>query len=75
MGIVRKISIGQDYKSGAMHYIVGQSILGGKKKIHEIRVNNSTNLITIYAIEGKEITKWKSFTPNMPIAIEYNMDF
>ena len=25
---IRKISIGPDYKSGAMHYLVGQKILG-----------------------------------------------
>lgn len=29
---IRKISIGPDYKSGAMHYIVGQEILGGITK-------------------------------------------
>ena len=27
--VIRKISIGSDYKSSAMHYIVGQEILGG----------------------------------------------
>ena len=29
---IRKISIGPDYKSGAMHYLVGQDILGGSHK-------------------------------------------
>lgn len=30
--VIRKISIGADYKSDAMHYSVGQSVYGG----HEI---------------------------------------
>ena len=29
---IRKISIGADYKSGSMHYIVGQDVLGGNLK-------------------------------------------
>jgi len=33
---IRKISIGPDYKSSAMHYIVGQEILGGYKKYLEV---------------------------------------
>ena len=34
---IRKISIGPNYKSDAMHYIVGQHVLGGKYFIHLIR--------------------------------------
>ena len=34
---IRKISIGADYKSGAMHYIVGQDVLGGSYVIHLIQ--------------------------------------
>ena len=34
---IRKISIGADYKSGAMHYIVGQEVLGGSYTIHLIQ--------------------------------------
>ena len=30
--VIRKISIGSDYKNDAMHYAVGQSVYGG----HEI---------------------------------------
>ena len=32
MSLVRKISIGKDYKNDAMHYSVGQQVYGG----HEI---------------------------------------
>ena len=34
---IRKISIGPDYKSSSMHYIVGQEILGGSHIIHLIK--------------------------------------
>ena len=33
---IRKISIGPDYKGGAMHYIVGQRVLGDSNEIHLI---------------------------------------
>ena len=31
---IRKISIGPDYKSGGMHFLVGQSVLIGRHTIH-----------------------------------------
>jgi len=34
---IRKISIGPDYKSGAIHYIVGQKVLGDSNEIHLIK--------------------------------------
>ncbi len=34
---IRKIAVGPDYKSGAMHYIVGQSVLGNTAVIHLIK--------------------------------------
>ena len=44
---IRKISIGADYKSGAMHYIVGQDVLGGTYKIHLIQQDNTSYKIWI----------------------------
>lgn len=32
--IIRKISIGSDYKNDAMHYAVGQSVYGGHTISH-----------------------------------------
>ena len=34
---IRKISIGPDYKGSAMHYIVGQRVLGDTNEIHLIK--------------------------------------
>ena len=51
---IRKISIGPDYKGGAMHYIVGQSVLSGAYKIHHIRQEEDTHSILIW-IEKENI--------------------
>ena len=72
---IRKISIGSDYKNGAMHYIVGQEVLGGNYSIHLIQNDLDSGSIKIW-IEGEDgIVMWKSFTSTMPISIEYNINF
>ena len=40
MGIVRKISIGRDYKNDAMHYAVGQEVYGGHTIVNIIEEEN-----------------------------------
>jgi hypothetical protein len=70
---IRKVSIGPDYKSGAMHYIVGQSVLNGDYRIHLIR--SEQDEIKIWIERDEEIILWKSFTSTMPISIEYNINF
>jgi|TARA_E500000305_G_C4018679_1_gene237346 hypothetical protein len=70
---IRKISIGADYKSGAMHYIVGQDVLGGKYVIHLIQEENSA--YKIWIIRNEEVLLWKEFKTTMPISLEYNIHF
>jgi len=72
---IRKISVGQDYKSGAMHYIVGQEIVGGSHKIHLIKYNQEKNSILIWIEKEEEVYLWKEFNATMPISIEYNINF
>ncbi len=73
---IRKISIGPDYKGGAMHYIVGQKVLGDTSEIHLIKLDKKKDSIKIYIInEKKEIVLWKEFNDTMPISIEYNINF
>jgi len=73
---IRKISIGPDYKSGAMHYIIGQKILGDSNEIHHIKRQAETGNVLIYIINKKEeIVLWKEFTFAIPISIEFNIDF
>ena len=71
---IRKISIGTDYKSSAMHYIVGQDVLNGDYNIHLIRHEAETNSIKIWVEKNEEVFLWKEFTSQMPIAIEYNIN-
>jgi hypothetical protein len=71
---IRKISVGPDYKGGAMHYIVGQKILGDTYEIHLIKLEDFTQSIKIFIInELNEILLWKEFTQTIPISIEYNI--
>lgn len=70
---IRKISIGADYKSGAMHYIVGQEVLGGKYAIHLIQQESES--YKIWIIKGEEVLLWKEFKCTMPVSLEYNINF
>ncbi len=45
--IIRKISIGSDYKNDAMHYSVGQEVYGGHT-ICDIISNNNKGEYLIY---------------------------
>jgi hypothetical protein len=72
---IRKISIGPDYKSGAMHYIVGQKVLGDSNEIHLIKRNDKKNVLIYIINEKEEVVLWKEFSPTVPISIEYNINF
>lgn len=72
---IRKISVGPDYKGGAMHYIVGQKVLGDTNEIHLIKFDSTSMSIKIYIInDKKEIVLWKEFNHTIPISIEYNIN-
>ena len=76
---IRKISIGADYKSGAMHYIVGQEVLGGKYYIHLIQQDTSNDSYKIWIEKqssgATEVLLWKEFRTTLPISLEYNIKF
>ena len=76
---IRKISIGADYKSGAMHYIVGQEVLGGKYSIHLIQQDVSAESYKIWIEKqtsgSTEVLLWKEFRTTLPISLEYNINF
>jgi len=75
VGVIRKISIGPDYKSGAMHYLTGQQILNGSHEIHLIRFSQNNNSIEVWITNNKEVILWKEFSNTVPISIEYNINF
>ena len=70
MSYIRKISVGADYKN-AMHYIVGQEVLGGSYTIAEI--NQEKDSYSIWVKKKNEVLKWKEIS-NTPIIIEYNLN-
>lgn len=72
---IRKISVGSEYKS-AMHYIVGQSVCDNKYNIHLISYSNEKKGFSVF-IENhnEEVFLWKFFNSNMPVSVEYNIDF
>lgn len=71
---IRKISIGPDYKDGAMHYIVEQKVLKDSCTIHLIKFDEQKGSFKIYIINEKyEVMLWKEFTHTVPVSIEYNI--
>ena len=72
---IRKISIGPDYKGGAMHYLVGQKVLGDTYEIEAILLNTNLGSIRIYIRNEKnETLMWKEFNSTIPVSIEYNIN-
>ena len=74
MKLIRKLSIGADYKSNAMHYATGQEVYGGHT-IHSINHNEEKDSYDIYIEKDQEIIPWKTFNKNMAISIEYNLEY
>jgi hypothetical protein len=72
--IVRKISIGSDYKNDAMHYAVGQNVYGGHT-ITAILHDPILNSYSIYIKKEDEVMPWKKFNSNMAISVEYDLEY
>jgi len=72
MNLIRKISIGRDYKNDAMHYSIGQEVFGG----HTItEILEEEGEYKIFINKEDEVLPWKHFNKNMAIAVEYNLDY
>ena len=74
MKLIRKISIGSDYKNDAMHYSTGQEVFGGHKII-DIMYDSKDESYNIFIEKNKEVLPWKKFNNKMAIAIEYNLEY
>ena len=72
--LIRKISIGLDYKSNSMHYILHQQVLGGKATIHLIQETPNRGIKIWVQNADSTIKLWKQFNSNMPYSIEYNIE-
>ena len=70
MQIIRKISIGKDYKNDAMHYSVGQEVYGGHTIVNILEEETK---YSVYIQKGDMLMPWKDFNKNMAISIEYDL--
>jgi hypothetical protein len=74
MSVIRKISIGSDYKNDAMHYSLDQEVYGGHT-ISNILFDDKDNSYNIFISKSKEILPWKKFNSNMAISVEYDLKY
>jgi len=72
--VIRKISIGTDYKNEAMHYSVGQQVYGGHTICDIISSKNHGEYL-IYIKKNNEVLPWKKFNSNMAIAVEFDLEY
>jgi hypothetical protein len=72
--VIRKISIGADYKNEAMHYSVNQQVYGGHI-ISDILLNQDDSSYNIYIKKNDEVLPWKKFNSNMAISVEYDLEY
>ena len=70
--IIRKITIGKDYKNDSMHYAVNQEVYGGHKICDIIEEEYK---YSIYIRKEDIVIPWKEFNKNMAISIEYNLEY
>ena len=72
--VIRKISIGADYKNDAMHYALGQQVYGGHTISH-ILYNEEEFSYNIFIKKENEVLPWKKFNSNMAISVEYDLEY
>ena len=70
--VIRKITVGKDYKNDAMHYSVGQDVYGG----HTIcDILEEEQKYSIYIRKQDVVIPWKDFNKNMAISVEYDLNY
>lgn len=72
MALIRKISIGKDYKNDAMHYSVGQEVYGGHTIVNIIEEEEK---YSIYIQKEDNVMPWKDFNKNMAVSVEYDLNW
>ena len=70
--IIRKISIGKDYKNDAMHYALNQEVYGGHTIVNIIEEEDK---YSISIAKGDVIMHCKDFNKNMSISVEYDLSY
>ena len=70
--IIRKITIGKNYKNDSMHYAVDQEVYGGHKICDIVEEEDK---YSIYIRKNDVVIPWKDFNKNMAISVEYNLEY
>ena len=70
--LIRKITIGKDYKIDAMHYSVGQEVYGGHTIVNIIEEEEK---YSVYIQKGDMVMPWKDFNKNMAVSVEYDLSW
>ena len=70
--IIRKITIGKDYKNDSMHYAVEQEVYDGHKICDIVEEEDK---YSIYIRKDEVVIPWKDFNKNMAISVEYNLEY
>ena len=70
--LIRKISVGKDYKNDAMHYSVGQEVYGGYTICDIVEEDEK---FSVYIKKNKDVLPWKDFNKNMAVSVEYNLEY
>ena len=70
--LIRKITVGKDYKIDSMHYSVGQEVYGGHTICDIIEEDDK---YSIYIKKRKDVLPWKDFNKNKAVSVEYNLEY
>jgi hypothetical protein len=71
---IRKVSIGPDYKAGAMHYVQGNYISKNSTDIIDTIQVLDDGSVKIWIKTRDGIVLWKEFNKHMPYSVEYNIN-
>lgn len=78
MKLIRKITIGAEYKNDSMHYTVGKPVARNEKMksfiLKEILETKEGYDLYIYNSINNEVLPWKTFNKQMAISVEYDID-
>lgn len=78
MKLIRKITIGTEYKNDAMHYTINKPVAKNFKMkdfiLSEILETKEGYDLYILNQNSNEVLPWKTFNKQMAISVEYDID-
>ena len=77
MKLIRKITVGAEYKNDAMHFTVDKPVSRNNWKMKDYilkEIIETKDAYELYIMKGDEVLPWKSFNKQMAISVEYDID-